>query len=288
MGFDPKTKKYPYPKDTSEHYLKIKKNRNIKFDSNYPFVNTKKSFRFLRFLVRIVLVIIVFPYSRLYLGLKIKGKKNLKENKALIKQGVISVSNHIHMWDYISIMKAIKPIKPYTIVWDKNVNGESGNLVRLVGGIPIPNNVGGKIKFFKTINELLNTGHWIHIYAEGSMWEYYYPIRPFKDGAAALAIKMNKPIIPMAFSYREPGWIRRKIFKQPAALTLNIGKPIFKNNELEYTLQKDDLTKRVHDEVCILAGINPEENIYSPYYNNSERIDYYELEEYNINGEKNE
>ena len=29
MGFDPKTKKYPYPKDTAMHYLKIKKNRNI-------------------------------------------------------------------------------------------------------------------------------------------------------------------------------------------------------------------------------------------------------------------
>ena len=276
MGFDPKTKKYPYPKDTASHYLKIKKNRNINFDSNYPYVNKKKSFLFLRFLVRIVLVLIVFPYSRLYLGLKIKGKKNLKENKEIIKQGVISVSNHIHMWDYISIMKAIKPIKPYTIVWDKNVNGESGNLVRLVGGIPIPTNLGGQIKFFKTINELLNTGNWIHIYAEGSMWEYYYPIRPFKDGAAALAIKANKPIIPMAFSYREPGWIRKKIFKQPAALTLNIGKPIYKNEELDYTLQKDDLTKRIHEEVCHLAGINPIDNIYPPIYNDNERIDYYE------------
>lgn len=276
MNYDPKSKKYPYPKDTASHYLKIKKNRNINFDSNYPYVNKKKSFLFLRFLVRIVLVLIVFPYSKLYLGLKIEGKKNLKENKEIIKKGVISVSNHIHMWDYISIMKAIKPIKPYTIVWDKNVNGESGNLVRLVGGIPIPLNMGGKIKFFKTINELLNTGNWIHIYAEGSMWEYYYPIRPFKDGAAALSIKANKPIIPMAFSYRPPSKLRKKLFKQEACLTLNIGKPIYKNDNLDYSLQKDDLTKRIHEEVCRLAGINPIENIYPPIYNDNERIDYYE------------
>lgn len=275
MNYDPKTKKYPYPKDTSSHYLKIKKNRNIKFDSNYPYINKKKSFLFLRWLVRVLLVLIVFPYSKLYLGLKIKGKNNLKDNKDIIKNGVISVSNHIHMWDYISIMKAIKPIKPYTIVWDKNVNGESGNLVRLVGGIPIPTNMGGKIKFYKAINELLNDGKWIHIYAEGSMWEFYYPIRPFKDGAAALAIKMNKPIIPMAFSYRKPSWIRKHIFKQEASLTLNIGTPIYKNPVLDYEEARDELTERLHDEVCKLAGIEPKENIYPSIYNGNERIDYY-------------
>ena len=80
----------------------------------------------------------------------------------------------------------------------------------------------------------------------------------------------------MAFSYRPPSKLRKKLFKQEACLTLNIGKPIYKNDNLDYSLQKDDLTKRIHEEVCRLAGINPIENIYPPIYNDNERIDYYE------------
>ena len=36
-----------------------------------------------------------------------------------------------------------------------------------------------------------------------------------------------------------------------------------------------DLTTRVHDEVCRLAGINPEDNLYKPVFHNDKRVDYY-------------
>ena len=277
MSFDPKTKKYPYPEDTSAHYLKIKKDRGLVFDKNYKYVDKSKKFRFVQNLSRILLNLIVFPLTRINMGLKIYGKDNLKKNMNIIKNGVISCSNHIHMWDYIAIMKAIKPIRPYTIVWDKNVNGESGKLVRLVGGIPISkNSVSGMIEFNKSIQELLNDGKWIQIYAEGSMWEYYKPIRPFQLGVATYSIRLDKPIIPMAFSYRKPNWFRRCILRQIALINLNIGEPIFKNPLLFGEEQKKDLLIRLHNEVCNLAGIDPKENIYKPIYNNDKRIDYYD------------
>ncbi len=274
MPFDPKTNKYPYPTYTAEHYLVVKKDRGIIFDDKYPYIDNSKGFKFKRFFVRFLLNLIVFPFSRIKMGLKIEGKDILKKNKELIKSGVISISNHIHMWDYISIMKAIRPIKPYTIVWDKNINGESGNLARLVGGIPIPNNLSGQKAFYRSLYKLLDEKNWLHIYPEGSMWEYYYPIRPFKMGFADIAIKANKPIIPLAFSYRKPGFIR-KLFKVPASLTLKIGNPIFINNELEKDKRKIDLINRCHDEICILANIDPKDNIYESIYNNSKKINYY-------------
>ena len=39
--------------------------------------------------------------------------------------------------------------------------------------------------------------------------------------------------------------------------------------------QIEDLTRRSHEEVCKLAGIDPKENIYEPIYNDSKKINYY-------------
>ena len=136
--YDPKTKKFPYPSDTAEHYITVKKDNGLVFDKNYPYIDESKKMKAKRAFVRFMLGLVVFPAARIRLGLRIKGKENLEKNKEIIKNGVISCSNHVHFWDYICIMRAIRPSKPYMLVWDKNVRGESGTLVRLVGGIPIP------------------------------------------------------------------------------------------------------------------------------------------------------
>ena len=282
--YDPKTDKFPYPKDTSSHYLIVKKNNGLEFDENYPYIDNSKKFRFKRFWVRFLIVILVFLLTKIRLGLKVRGKKILRRNKALIKKGVISVSNHVHMWDYLAIMKVVRRYNwPNVLVWATNIRGEQSKNIRAVGGIPIPdNNYKGTKKYIEEVCKLLDQGKWLQIYAEGSMWEYYKPIRPFKRGISYFAIKCDKPIIPMAFSYRRPNWIRRKIFKQIACFTLNIGEPIFANKSLDKKEMEEDLTRRCHEEVCRLAGIDPKENLYEAIYNNSERIDYY-TDTYGVN-----
>lgn len=276
MAFDPKPTKYPFPVFTDKHYLVVKKNRGLVFDENYPYIDNSKSFKFKSFWVRLLLTIIVFPFCRPKMGLRIEGRKILKQNKALLEKGTISVSNHIHLWDYIAVMKAIRPRKPYVLVWAPNINGESGPLVRLVGGIPIPEkDIKASLTYTKTLQDMLQSGGWLHLYPEGSMWEYYQPIRPFKRGAAHMAIQNDKPIIPMAFSYRKPSWFRKHILHQDAAITLRIGQPLFADTSLDVLEQEADLTKRCHDAVCSLAGINPNDNLYPPLFDKSQRIDYY-------------
>ena len=271
--FIPSTDKYDFPNDTSAHYLKVKMDRGIIFDKNYPYIDNSFSFKFKRFWVRLLLRIIVFPITRINMGLKIKGKKNLKLYKKELSNGFVSVANHVAMWDYICIMKVLHHIRwTYLLSWDKNVNGESGPLVRMVGGIPIPEkDLDATIAFNHAIKNLLDNKGILHIYPEGSMWEFYTPIRPFKIGAAAIAIKHNKPILPMAFSYRKPSWIGRKIFKKNADFTLHIGKPLYANQELDKSAQIDDLTIRAHRAVCLLAGVK--DNPYEPIYNNSKKIE---------------
>ena len=275
--FDPKTNKYPYPEDTGSHYFSPKMDRGIVFDENYPYIDYSKEFAFKRFWVHLLLRILVFPFARVKIGLKIKGKYNLKRYKNELKGGAVTIANHVEMWDYISIMKALHNFKwTYLLAWDKNINGDSGPLVRMVGGIPIPEkNNAATVAFVKATNKLLQDGGFLHIYPEGSMWEYYAPIRPFKIGAASIAIKNNKPILPLAFSYRKPSWFRRKVLKLPAAFTLTVGAPLLANPDLQMSEQIKDLTIRAHHAVCELAGFKGNSNIYKPLYDkDSKRIDY--------------
>ena len=106
------------------------------------------------------------------------------------------------------------------------------------------------------------------------MWEYYAPIRPFRSGIGYFACQFEKPIVPMAFSYRKPNWIRRKIFGQIACFTLSVGEPLLADPTLPRKHREADLVKRCHEEVCRLAGIDPEKNLYPPIFEQTKRIDY--------------
>lgn len=270
--FNPNATKYPYTEHTDGHYIKIKKDNGLIFDKNYPYIDKSKSFRFKRWFFRLFVRTIVMLVVRIRLGLRVKGRKNLKKNKVILKNGVVSVCNHVHYWDYLGIYHGIRYYKPHFLAWAKNIRGGLSKPMRLMGGIPIPDgDIRAQIAFSKAVESHLNNGGWLHIYAEGSMWEYYQPIRPFKRGAAVYAIKCDKPIIPLAYTYRRPGFIRRVIFRQIALLTLNIGEPIYKNNDLSKPEMELDLTKRAHEAVCKLAGII--DNKYEPIFNNSKKMD---------------
>ena len=279
--FDPQVSKYPYPINTDEHYLKIKKNNGLVLTKDYPYIDNSFSFKFKQFWIRVLLIVIVFPSTFFKLGLKIKGRKNLKKYKKELANGAVTISNHVHLWDFIAINKALRYKMPRVIVWSNNVRSESAFLIRMMGGVPVPdNNLEAMVAFQNAINGYLKNKGFLQIYPEGSMWEYYMPIRPFKKGAASIAIKNNVPILPMAFSYRKPSKLREKLLKQPACFTLTIGEPLYPNTSLDRREQEIDLTKRMHEAVVSLAGIK--ENLYEPIFNQSKRIDYY-TSKYGVN-----
>ena len=136
--FDPKTDRFPYPVDTDRHYLEVKKDKGIVFDENYPYIDESKGFKAMDFLFRVMLRILVFPLVRIRLGLKVNGRENLKKYSGVLDSGFVSVCNHVHMWDYLGLLCAMKPRKARILAWAPNINGENGYMIRHVGGIPIP------------------------------------------------------------------------------------------------------------------------------------------------------
>ncbi|MBP3414639.1 MAG: isopentenyl-diphosphate Delta-isomerase [Clostridia bacterium] len=276
VPYDPFMTKYPYTDKTDGHYLKVKYQKPIVFDENYPYVDRSFKYKFRHALLRIATVLLAFPVARIRSGLKVKGRENLKKHKDVIKNGIVSAVNHVFIWDFICIEYAVRPYMPWIPVWDKNMRGENRVLIRYSNGIPLPvGDLRATSAFSKTIDGLLrDEKEWVHFSAEGSMWEYYMPVRPFKKGAFTFAVRSGKPVLPMAFSFRKSKGLRRLFTKNPV-LTLTIGEPVFPDMSLGKVAAADKLTSDVHAEVCRLAGIDPNENIYPPVFNNTDRIDYY-------------
>ena len=273
--FHPRSKKYPYTDYTDQHYLVVKKNNGQVFDANYPYFDNSFKLKFAKFWVRVLMYILIWPILCFFMmGLKVKGRKKLKYYKDQLKDGAVTISNHIHLWDFIANMRALRPHKPYVLIWDMNIRGENGPLMRAVNGIPIPSdNKEGMRAMNEAVGKHLENGGWLHVYPEGSMWEYYPYIRPFKLGAFSLACRYNKPILPLGFSFRKPSWIRKHIFKQDAAITVTVGEPIFKDDSLPEAEQRIDLAKRTHEAICRLSNLEDGENLYPPIFDHSKRAD---------------
>ncbi len=272
--FDPKRRDIPYPEFTDGHYIPFDDSGIGRFDREYPYIDRSPGFRLLRGIAGLLMTAIVFPATRVHLGLRVRGRRNLRKYKKELRGGAISCSNHVAMWDFLAVSYALRPRKMHVPVLAANVSGIYGPLVRMAGGIPLPEeNVHATIACQKQIGELLKQGGWLHIYPEGSLWEYYAPIRPFKPGAAYFACRYEKPLLPMAFSYRRAGVLRRRIFHQPACYTLSIGTPLYPDDSLPMAERQEDLLRRAHASVCILAGIPPEKNLYPPIFHHNEKIE---------------
>jgi 1-acyl-sn-glycerol-3-phosphate acyltransferase len=125
----------------------------------------------------------------------------------------------------------------------------------LVGGIPVPKDI-HLIKYFnRAFDELHARKKWFHVYPESSNWLYFQPIRPFKKGMFAMAYRYNLPVIPMAFSYREPQGLYRIFKKRYPLITLRIGEPILPDLSKPRREAAALLREQTHRKIVELAGI---------------------------------
>jgi len=262
-----KKKSYDYPKKYDDHMISVRHRKDLPvLDANFPYRNLSFKGKSTRFLTYLGCYIVAFPLMWLFTGLKIKGRKNLKKHKAVLKNGGITICNHVHMWDTICLHKAIRPIKTFQPAWAVNFTGPNRFLIRGIGGMPIPSNISGLKSLLKTKDQILKEGKWLHFFPEVSMWFYYEAIRPFKKGAFSFAVKHNKPILPICINYRKAKGFR-KIFRRgsPYFLTINIGELIFPNQDLAKREAIEDLlnkSRSVMQAMSEFEEIIPQERIH--------------------------
>ena len=207
-------------------------------------VPKNKIFKFFSFLFYYLIALpLLFIYTFFMFGLKVEGKKNLREIKKS-KTGAVTISNHVHYVDCTMVALAMIPKKVIFTTLESNFNiPVAGVLIRMLGGVPVPKKL-NEIKIMQgQIVEQLKKGRYVQIYPEGHLINYYEGVREFYKGAFKFACQAQVPIIPIGVIWREPkGFF--KIYKKKPCATLKIGKPIFADYRLLSKDMEFDLKER--------------------------------------------
>jgi len=214
--------------DPSAHRIHMPTPFTYKVDENFSFINKNMFFRLgstiLFYLIAIPLLDII---SILWFGLRITGRKNLR----YVKGGAVTVTNHVHMLDSPMVACGLFPKKAHMASLKSNFEIPVIRwLVRMLGGVPIPETPKALNSFMESMRGELEKGKIVHFYPEASLWPWHDELRPFKNGAFNLAIRSNVPIVPMVFRFRKAWWPFTLIKKKPL-VTLEVGKPIFPQEE---------------------------------------------------------
>ena len=262
---------YEYPERSDEHMLYVPRLKKKVFDVNFPYMPEGFGYKCVRVFYWIMLNVIVFPLILLTHGLRIYGRENLKKHKDILKNGAVTVANHVFMWDHICVMKAIRPHITYFPAWKQNLEGPNRVLIRMSGGIPVPTgDLHAMGKFNKAIENVLESGKWLHFFPEGSLWFFYPDIRPLKKAVFKYAARYNKPVIPITMSFRPRKGITKLFTKKPC-VDLHIGEPLIPDTTLSVNERADVLHRDAYHIMQVMNGITPD----SPTYNTDQNIDNY-------------
>jgi 1-acyl-sn-glycerol-3-phosphate acyltransferase len=231
------------------------KNKDIRFDGTYTYLDKSLKFKTLHFLIYLFTWTVAFLVNRIRFGLKIEGREKIRQNRKLFSGGVMTVCNHVHRWDMLCVLQAMRFRMAWIPMYAQPFNGKDGFIMKYIGGIAIPEEYSGLRKFDQAIDELHDRGKWIHIFPESCSWKYYAPLRPFKIGAFNMAYKYALPIVPLIITFRpRTGW-RRFFSKNEPLLTIHVGDPIVPDPKAARKDEAARMRDLAHKTMLDMAGI---------------------------------
>lgn len=229
--------------------------KDIRFDGTYPYLDKSLKFKIGHFLVYLALWIVAFPVNRIRYGLEIVGREKIRRNRELFANGMMTVCNHVHRWDMICVLQAMRYREAWIPMYAQPFRGKDGFWMKTIGGIAIPEERSGLREFDKALEELHEKKQWIHIFPESCSWKFYAPLRPFKIGTFNMAYRYALPIVPLMITFRPRiGW-RRLFCKGEPLLTIHVGDPIVPNLDAPRKEEAARMRDLAHKTMLDMAGI---------------------------------
>ena len=251
-----------YPQDNPfARTLFPKYTKQLAIDDKYPYLNDSVGYKFNLYLGYYVFLHLLLRIKlRVQMGLRIRGREVLKKHKEGLKNGAITIANHVYRLDCPCVLIAVNRTHNTRIpMFAPNFRTKDGYFMGIAGGIPIPEAEAGMSamkKFNEAFDEFHRRGWWFHIFPEACRWDMYKPLRPFQKGAFTMSYKYNKPLLPCVITYRE----RKGIFrlfgpKELPLLTVTIGEPIYPDTTQARKTEVERLRNVAHAQMQQMAGI---------------------------------
>lgn len=238
-----------YTDELTDDFEKTKTLKRIDLPKDYKYIHKNIFFRIYAFLLfwciaKPVLHLIVF-----FAGIKVKGRKNIKEVKKRCGSGYIYM-NHTSFWDAI-INQVI------TVTFRRsNIIGYTDALtlprfVRFLvyglGYLPLPSSLNDYRKFDEALKYYSDKKRFTIIFPEAHIWPYYTKIRPFIATSFKYPAKLNVPAIPVVTCYT-----KRRFSDKPKP-TVYVGEPVYPKAELSLKENKDYMRNECYKRMCELA-----------------------------------
>ncbi len=198
-----------------------------------------------RFLRWILYYMVAFPILNimnfLIFNLKVEGRANLRGLR-----GTIFISNHVHFLDSGMIASAVFPRSIIPVSHTGNFRiPVAGWFVRRLGCIPIGENYSQRKAFILQSVAKLEQGHSLLIYPEGDLEQSPQSLEEFLPGAFLLAVKTDRPIVPLVITQRPAKGIRRLWSREPF-YHLHIGTPMYPAANISGKVRIAELNERAH------------------------------------------
>ncbi len=213
-----------------------------KIDENYKYIHKNVIWNACAFLLQNVISLpIKYLYAKIKFKIKYIGKEKLRKYK---NEGYFIYGNHTQSFaDTFLISNIVFPKINYLIVNPENVSMKFlGNVVQMLGAIPIPSNKEGMKNFLYTIEKRIEKGNSITIFPEAHIWPYYTKIRPFKSVSFKYPVKLEKPAFCMTNTYQSYGKDGKKV-----KIVAYIDGPFFPDEGLNAKEKQENLRNKIYN-----------------------------------------
>lgn len=228
-----KQKEIIYYKDELNEEFSTAKIIPRKIDENYKYIHKSVIWNAIAFLLQNVFSVpIKFLYAKIKFKIKYVGKEKLKLYK---KQGYFIYGNHTQIFaDTFITSNTNYPKKNFFIVNPENVSMKFlGNIVEMLGAIPIPSNKEAMKNFLEVIEKRIKDGNSVTIFPEAHIWPYYTKIRPFKTVSFKYPVQLNVPTFSVTNTYQSYGKNNDKV-----RIVTYVDGPFFPDDECKTMKEK--------------------------------------------------
>ena len=194
---------------------------------------------------RVVLDVVSWVVTRLFLGLKVRGRRYLRQ----VRGGFVSVSNHVQTLDCGMVLQALRGHRAYIVSIEENFSlAWVGKIVRWAGAVPLPERLDTLSEQVRAMGEALRRGSVVHVYPEGVLLPYHRGLQPFGAGAFHLAADNGVPVVPLAIRQRARRGLWRVLKRKPC-FTLEVLPPLYPDDSLGRRDAARDLSERCWQEM---------------------------------------